>query len=802
MFAHTDDTPQGPSQRTFGPGNRGTSGLAAVVLLLTSILIAIWFRFLLTSTPLPSVDLPSHIALSELFIEQWKAGRIQFFDRSSYTGWPAMTFDGFLPYLLTGLLSLVCNSISDAPVRLAAHLILLLGVSTVPYSLYYASRPLVRGGDRASDLALACTVSMFGFWFLNHDQQYFGIGAAAPINIGLYPQLFGWHLMLLLTGALFRIVGGATALCPLAALLLSLLALSHLQTFVFAVFLLLFALCYFSERRRAVAAIMTVGILTAGIYLAPCVALLGEFTAYDVHRPKGDLLQLLLRYPLYNLLLVLLSAAKGQAISIDPIHILIPFLLFATLVTPSLRSRPGVSGLALFIVLATLLLSSDFIASSLPFGFHYYRFLGYLFILATVLLCAVLTSLIGFVSGRPQRAIALLCLGVMGGAVASLPHPERARLYSKVDAEYLSHEKAVLEQLRLSGRGGRVYVEHLNDYKRFAPLSVHFIASRAYIDAGVESLANTFLQRSLAYRMFVESARLLGAKTYNVPLLFSKHTTLDDQTKLAQLRSFGVTHVVAGTDRFKTRLEKLEVPRLGVFGPYSIFGLQPAPFTALESVRKIPIGYIDQRGTLPFRFLESYFQGNQELYSRYELIELRRLQPVPKELSLLLVNSIETPPLQDLPYIQLRYAPRRSIDHAKPAIPKNIELDAYRDVERYLSNVVALTKSLSSVVGQTLEPRAASGGSVTWEDRDQALSLAELEPGRLYRLNYSYFPYWKSDDAELFRGSGERMFVVPKQPKVKLTYSWWNHPSSLVGICMSGLGVLAIALMWRRPLRS
>ena len=404
-------------------------------------------------------------------------------------------------------------------------------------------------------------------------------------------------------------------------------------------------------------------------------------------------------------------------------HVLVPLLLLTALAVPSVRTRPAFNGLAIFILLATLLLSSGFVASSLPFGFHYYRFLGYLFILSIVLVTAILSSLLVSVSSRPLRAVALTGVVLIGGSIALIPHPERARLYAKVDANYLADEKAILKQLAELNSRGRVYVEHITDYQRFAPLSVHFIASRAYLDTGFESLANTFLQRSLAYRIFVESARLLSAKTYSVPLLFSRKASLDDETKLVQLRSFGVTHIVAGTERFKERLENAGVPRVNSIGRYSIFALQPAPYVAAERVTKIVVGYVNESGTLPFRFLEYYFQGKQELYTRYALIELRKNQPIPKDVAVVVVNSVASPAPEGVPYLQLRYQQKHSIDHFRPTLPTNLELDSYRAVERYLSDVAGLAYSLSVVTKDRSPVVLGDAPVVTWARGNQSVTL-------------------------------------------------------------------------------
>ncbi len=778
---------------------------ALLVLGAISGVIAFWFRLYFTSAPLPSVDLPAHIALAELFIQHWERGYIQFYDPSSYTGWPALTFDGFLPYFVTGLLSRCFQSFSEAQVRLAAHVLLVAGAALFPISFYYAAKPLIperaRPNQMTVDTGVALSSALFASWFLNHDLQWYGIGAAAPMNIGLYPQLFGWHFLLLFCGALFRAANGDVGVSWVGGMALALLGLTHLQSFVFALFMLLFGLLFLASARRKIFWMGVSGTLAAGVFLAPCFTLLGEYTAFDVHRPKGDLVQMFVRYPLHNLALAIQTAwREGTPIAVDPLQILAPILFVIAVAVPKVRAQLSFAYLGLFILCAAMVLGSNFVASSLPFGFHYYRFVGYLFILGTLVAAAVYASVLGCLVTRLTQQIAGLATAAMLLSVAVLPHVERGRLFGRLEPSYLSDERAILQDLAASGARGRVYVEHLTDYKRFAPLSVHYIASRAFLDAGFETLANTFLQRSLAYRIFVVSAHLLRAKTYNVPLLFAERATLEPADALQQFREFGVTHIVAGTKRFKEQLSELGVALKRTIGSYNLYEVQPAPFRQVEPVQKIAVGYFDRQGSLPFRFVEYYFQMRKELHDRYELVELHDEHP-PAAISLIIVNSREARPAAGLPLIRLQYVRSVRLDHYSPEIPKNLELSAYRDAENYLDTVAQLSTSLSAVLPM-LSARGVLSVQPTfeWSAGEQSFSLRNLEAGQLYRINYSYFPYFSSSEGKLFRGSGERIFFIPNARSAVVSYSRWAHPSAWWGAAMTLVG--SFALLWLRKARS
>ena len=82
----------------------------------------------------------------------------------------------------------------------------MFGCATLNLSVYYFVSAMWRNESFTfwAKVALASIVSALTFWFLNHDHQWYGIGAAAPLNIGLFSQVFGWHFFLLHLGALVR----------------------------------------------------------------------------------------------------------------------------------------------------------------------------------------------------------------------------------------------------------------------------------------------------------------------------------------------------------------------------------------------------------------------------------------------------------------------------------------------------------------------------------------------------------------------------------------------------------------------
>ena len=441
-----------------------------------------WFRVYLTSEAVASVDLPSQIALTKQLKEQLLAGHISFYDPTTFTGWPAFQFYGFFPSLVAACGAFIFSSFSADPVILSTHVLLVLGAALLPLSFYFAALPLGRdlfGFD--SDLpdhyqlTLALTCSVWAFWFLNHDQQWYGIGAAAPMNIGLFSQLFGWHLFLLHLGVLLRYLQtGASRFSVCLSLSYGILLISHTLTFVFSSFIVLLTWFWFREHRLGIFAAHLIGIGLVAFWFIPFVSFMGEYTTYSIIRPKGDFLELFFRYPLYGLLRSIRTWFDGEFKLLNPINI-VNALLFITLFYHRKISKTGLLWvLFIFLLLALTVFSSGFIATSLPIGLHYYRFLGYCFILAVLIACVIPLVYLRQNNDRSTviiTAIALICFAV----TIALPHQKRELILKHSSNSHLAVQNQVLDYFKALPEKGRVYVEHIKNQKK-----IHTVGQALY----------------------------------------------------------------------------------------------------------------------------------------------------------------------------------------------------------------------------------------------------------------------------------------------------------------------------------
>jgi len=776
------------------------------ILIIFAGVLCFWFRIYFTSENLPSVDLPSHLLLARQLAEHLLEGRIVFYDHTTFTGFVAFRFYGFIPAMLAAVLSYPLSILSADPVVLSTHVILVFSMALLPFSLYFAAKPLVRdllagsSSEKMEELTLAILCCAFSFWFLNHDKQWHGIGAAAPMNIGLFAQAFGWHLFLLHLGFLARLWIEPSRRNFLGlAIVYAFLPLTHTLTFVFCSFVFVMIFILSAERRRQLFASHMVGFCLAGFWFWPMLALMGTYTMYDVIHPKGDFLEILFRYPWFGLFKSFGSWLGGNFQLLDLIHILSPILVLIILAHPRVRRGSIAFTYFLVAVLGALIFSSDFIAASLPVGLHYYRFLTYEFLIFTILFCAV-PLVLGAGSRREETIRTLVStLAVISVIInMNLPHYERDKVSSLKGESYLSEERQLLSYFKSLPTKGRVYIEYLSNYDKHPFLSVHYVSSRLYKETGFEAVVNSHAQEGMGYRMVAGTAKLLDAKTYNSPLLFTDHAALDDKVKITQLQEFGITHVVCAEKQFCKRLRRAVGAAPTKIGRYRVFELLSAGVMPVESVQKVVVGYINKSGTLPFYLLQYYFYARQPLFLKYHLLDLTDESILPKNVRVLLVNGAgyQSPVGEGIELIKMDYKPRPYLlNNYEVHYPKNIEFDRYREVETFLNNFIVksgLPYKQFPMEGIIDTP------DFTWAENGQAFEIKNATPGRLYRVNYTYFPYWNIKGGTAYRGSEERIYIEASSDTIRGEFTAWQSMSSYIGVFLTVIGALFSVAVYRQ----
>ncbi|MBI5498138.1 MAG: hypothetical protein HY904_24260 [Deltaproteobacteria bacterium] len=799
-----------------GPSSRLPWDPTPVVYLVYVAFMAWWFRIYFSTEPIAAVDLPGHIQAMHGLRSNLLTLGYTFYDISCFTGYAAFQFYSFLVHWAGAILSVPLTLISSDPVRLSSHLLLVLAMMTLPLPWIWAVRPWVEEimEHRPEHVQrarwwTALTACAFSFWFINHDYQWWGIGAAAVMNIGLFSQAFGWHFMIMHIGSLTRLLrNGRPHEVRWTAIWFAILLLTHTMTAVFSFYIAFMALLWYRERRWDIIKAHAIAALLMAFWVLPMAAFLTSYTGLDIHRPQGDFFEVFFRYPFFAYFRVLRDVFHGQFVLIGATEPTLVFLATSLVAHRHAHRSTTLVTFAAFLALGLCILTSGFIATSVPMGFHYYRFMAYMMLFALVVLTPATVFYLrsALAPGRPDWMLPAYQV-VFGGLMAlcwittaALPHNERDKVMATANKAYLSNEYKVLDFFRNQPEKGRVLFEYFSDYGRYPFLSCHFMSTSLWRETGHEAINGLFVQSSLAYHFPMGAANQLKANSYNGPLLYPSVTDLTDDARVAQMKEYGISWVVAGGDEFFNKMKPYSIGEPVVIGLYKILKLQEHPTPVVTPVHKHVVAYADLKGNVPFKYVELYFYAKQQLSPNYEVLAVKPGDDLPPQVEVVLLHgsasSVESafekmkasvvaaggapPRLVSFDY----YAPY-PMRHYGTWYQHNPEIDDFDDVGKFL-NKLELVKKFPDTAAP---PAAAASPAFSWGSNNQSFSVSGLQPGQLYRLNYSYFPYWHTFDGTLFRMSGDRMALLPKSDQASAFYTRWLSFSTWLGWALTALGL-------------
>lgn len=807
---------------------------AFLVLGFFSAALLFFYRIYFTTAAYPSVDLTSHIALTERLLHHMLNGQLFFYDTAEFTGWPAFQFYGFGAHLVTAVFGMLLSPFLDEPVRAAAQFLALAGVAALPFSLHFAAFPFfedMMGASPArrdpSRMLLAFVVGTLTVWFLSLGESWFGIGAGAIFQFGLYSQGFGWHLMLVHLGLLARAVRGRTR-GPLVGLtvVFALLLVTHPLSAAFCGGVTALAVLYFSGQRIRLSVAHALAVGMAGFWIVPFFAFSDRFTLSGVTPVSYDLWQLLIRYPLTFLARWLPEALGGRVLPINPTHVVLGGLLVLALAHRRVRATSLVAPFLVLLLLIAALVPSTYLVTSIPLGLHYQRFLGLLALVVLAPLAAVPFALLPRREENHLRAPVLIGAVFAVCLVATAGTPDRRQAVVEAalaSPGFLAAENEVLRYFREQTPPGRVLFEWYDEPGRYPPLCERYIQSQLVRQTGFESANGLLVQSAPTYRYTVLTSMMLGARTTagyrqpngglfqpgmsDFPLLAEWRMSRLREPNLARLRLLGVTHVVAGTRSFLDSLMPAAIGEVVTIGPYSIVRIGNwAPATPV--VQGEVIGYVDLKNNLPFSFVDLFVQSSPDS-ANHELLLLEPGKPIPSEVSQVIVNGDPQRHGPDVFFdgrsldellagrrrIALDYEEERPTGSLISPVKLRAGEEGFRSAERYLAERLGQMPSAVPSPGAVVRPP-----TLTWEPQKQSFLLTDISPGRLVRIGYSFLPYWRSGDGNFYRGTAERMFFLPRTPTARASYSRWSMRSTWLGWAATLLSGAAFLVWWRaRP---
>lgn len=771
---------------------------AFTILGLACLLFLVWFGGYLSFSSVVSVDLPGHVAIIKRLARQVLYGRIFFYDHWWFSGWPAYQFYGFAGHLLTTALLPLTSALSRDPAGLAVNMVLLIGVTTLPVSLSLASHALAFSTVRTgwsppfgrSIVSLAAVV--FGFWYLNLPLDFLGVGASSLWHGGLYLQVFAWHLSLLLWASVFRMVNSDERSLPLVAtLLLTLLILTHVFAAVFSLMLIGLTFLRFEQVRGRLVLTLLLALGASAFWWLPMVATAGSFTIPHSEPPQGDIFEMIVHQPFDTFAVALSRLAQ---LRFAPVEIA-PVLLFAALLA-AFSSRhfwnaPALVAFSLFGLVLMLVLSSSYVAASFPLGLHYYRFSSLMLLYLVVLAAACTPHLLRLpeslqIERLARTTFVVFCILsiAMTAAIGTL----RGRAVQKLDERAsFKAQHAVLAYLKETAAAGRVGFEYFRDRKIFPFLSPHFMESMVGSIAGRETVNGLFIQSSLSSQFVSSSAKALGIDAYRVPAPWLDSDLPDPQLGLDQLLRAGVGQVVVSSVAARDSLQKLTGLPGKSIPPYYVQPLAPSAPPLIEPIQQKLVTYDDRLGGAPFSLVESLFYLDADLYRRTVLIS---------------GDAKELPAGPDI--LALAHDRGESPGELLFQLPS----DSRGAVERVLGrNFAEKAREIGTVFRERLLPQIReriSGGDVvpavltpelSFRAFSQQLVLTNLEPGRFYRVAYSYSPYFRAVGGRVFRAVGEQMVIQPEANTMVLRYSRLADPLVLCATLASIASVLAMSIL-------
>lgn len=804
-------------------GNREKKGIltpVSVILVVWSFWLVYWFRAFLGTELQANTDLFGHIAMVERLGATWWDNPVFFYDRAWFTGWPAFQFYGFFAHLLALIVSIPLGYFVSDPARFSIYLLCIVQLSTLHWSVFYSARPFydqVNRGSKSSERSeflFSLVVCALTFWFLNKDGASIGVGASAILGAGLYSQLLGWHLLLIYVGMLFRLVSynsSESRNCRFHwrrfSILFAIMVCTHTLTTLYAMFIGFLSFLRFAECRRFIARVHLIGLGLSAFWLLPMMALNSDYGVNHTEPPASGFFYSIFRYPWIDLVRSLRQVLHGRVPILSALEIMLPFIFLAFYSSRMLVEWRYLSNFGVFILLGLVIFSSPFAATALPLGIHYYRLDSFAILLLIPWLSAVSLS---FLSAnienslrlRIGESLLLVSVFLIVFTTALLPGVELGFVNAVNREKVFADQRNVLNYFKnRGGETGRVLFDYYIDAKLFMPATPHYMPSRLFQENGVETINGLFIQSSVAYQFPISSAVSLGLDYFAAPLPFAELEKVEAADAIRRLLSFGVTHIVSTDGSHIESIRPFIDGEVVRFGPYVILPLKTTTFSPISTIVSPIVGYLDRSGSLPFRSIEYFFFESAELWVKFEIIELSNEDDLPSEVSLLLFNGNTSEAEEiarknpNLEVVAINFARPEIIDHYKIRYNFHRGNEDYADAKPYLQNILKTTlkPALDRVLSRESIVASREQVRLRWSVSGQQFDLDGLEPGKMVRIDYSYFPFWGSSSGSLYRGGSERMIFLPKERSAHFFYSRWRVRSTSLG---AGVSLLCLVLLF------
>lgn len=162
-------------------------------------------------------------------------------------------------------------------------------------------------------------------------------------------------------------------------------------------------------------------------------------------------------------------------------------------------------------------------------------------------------------------------------------------------------------------------------------------------------------------------------------------------------------------------------------------------------------------------------------------------------------GMLRKPPRSEKPVNIVQFQePRTPFSHYTRFYPIIPTIDRYPALESYLDGNLQLPNRIAQFYSKKLSTEEEIPVDLIWHPKAQEFHLRGLTPGETMRINYSYFPLFKSSDGTLYRGSGERIFFVPDKTEATISYSIRNDRGVWLGWLTTVISVIVTVVLSKR----
>jgi len=722
---------------------------------------------LLSDRVMAGWDLTSHFYLVKNMEDLLKEGRISGYSMSWFSGYPVFNFYAPLMYILIAGAHIVL--LGTVSLALVFNVFVFLLPFLFLLSMYITSR--IWFGRESGYMSL-----ILGLIFLSIGKSFgfFGLGISGEIAIGLLANFFAMSLLILLLGVFGKLVDKKSRKMIIVGILLwASIILSHTLTMIFttAVFTI-FSIFYWKKLWKEILIIFFGGVILTSFWTIPFLLNIGFSAGLAIGVQSATSDPLFILYPgIYDLI-------HGPTVQNLPYAIL---MISSVVGLIYLLKKQRLFWPMLFL-LTLIVLPREYLINITNIPIHYYRFIAYIFVInlfiATAgmkyifdsiknikkVLLSVVLNIIAWVYVLLSICIAcFINFDMLSGTYQGK--------YNYFVDEYEYYPKAVeiMEYLKTLEPKGRIAAES----SMFSVTNLgtpHFFLDFLPLNYGMNVMPGLLAESSLSSRFFIPALAVItnSMPWGNVSLLGDpSFTSQSTDSMIERIGLYGVEYLLLDKSSAEKLLENMKdkemVEVVKMVDIYSLLKVNKfRPYIAETDYK--PFLFIQENEWMDFQTLTNEWYKNPDIFEypviytekSYDDISEHDKTKIGGLIVAMPQNSVLTEKdVKKWENLEKRVIFINAIPEDKNLINENVKFIPVFDYNYGIEELSEYLKAYSenTPVYTEIKPDKLSDHEIQFNS----------EKGIL--LNYSYFPYWKSENSnqEVFWATPTMMFLFGQE---------------------------------------